>query len=37
MLGIGAAIMFYVRFRGESDYFGMPRESYQPAPEPAIS
>lgn len=31
MLGIGAAIMLYVRFAGSSDYFSMPRETYQPA------
>jgi amino acid transporter len=30
MLAIGAAIMLYVRFAGESDYFSMPRETYQP-------
>jgi hypothetical protein len=30
MLGIGVAIMLYVRFWGGSDYFSMPRETYQP-------
>jgi amino acid transporter len=36
MLGIGVAIMLYVRFTGGSDYFSMPRETYQPgAAEPA--
>lgn len=30
MLGIGAAIMLYVRFWGASDYFSMPRETYEP-------
>ena len=33
MLGIGAVIMLYVRFRGASDYFSMPRETYQPEAE----
>jgi hypothetical protein len=32
MLGIGAAIMLYVRFRGGSDYFSLPRETYSPPP-----
>ena len=31
MLGIGAVIMLYVRFKGTSDYFSLPRETYQPA------
>ncbi len=35
MLEIGATIMLYVRFRGASDYFGMPRKTYQPAGIPA--
>jgi len=30
MLGIGVVIMLYVRFWGGSDYFSLPRESYQP-------
>jgi hypothetical protein len=30
MLGIGAAIMLYVRFWGASDYLSMPRESTSP-------
>jgi hypothetical protein len=30
MLGIGVAIMLYVRFTGGSDYFSLPRETYQP-------
>jgi hypothetical protein len=30
MLGIGVAIMLYVRFWGGSDYFSLPRETYQP-------
>jgi amino acid transporter len=30
MLGIGVVIMLYVRFWGASDYFSMPRETYQP-------
>ena len=34
MLGIGVAIMLYVRFTGGSDYFSLPRETYQPAAEP---
>ncbi|MBV9206371.1 MAG: hypothetical protein JO037_13470, partial [Actinobacteria bacterium] len=36
MLGIGAVIMLYVRFRGTSEYFSLPRETYQPesTPEP---
>jgi hypothetical protein len=29
MLGIGAPVMLYVQFRGRSDYFSMPRETYQ--------
>ena len=29
MLGIGVAIMLYVRFTGGSDYFSLPRETYQ--------
>jgi amino acid transporter len=31
MLAIGAAIMLWVRFTGTSDYFSLPRETYQPA------
>jgi amino acid transporter len=34
MLGIGVAIMFYVRFAGGSDYFSLPRETYEPNAEP---
>ena len=34
MLGIGVAIMLYVRFMGGSDYFKLPRETYEPAAEP---
>jgi len=30
MLGIGIGIMLYVRFQGGSDYFKLPRETYQP-------
>jgi amino acid transporter len=30
MLGIGLVIMLYVRFWGASDYFSLPRETYQP-------
>jgi len=30
MLGIGLVIMLYVRFTGTSDYFRLPRETYQP-------
>ena len=37
MLGIGIAIMIYVRFRGGSDYFKLPRETYQPDAEPAVA
>ena len=33
MLGIGVAIMLYVRFAGGSDYFSLPRETYQPVAE----
>jgi hypothetical protein len=33
MLGIGVAIMLYVRFTGGSDYFRLPRETYQPGAE----
>jgi hypothetical protein len=33
MLGIGVAIMLYVRFAGGSDYFSLPRETYQPEAE----
>jgi amino acid transporter len=33
MLGIGVAIMLYVRFTGGSDYFSLPRETYQPEAE----
>jgi hypothetical protein len=32
MLGIGVAIMLYVRFLGGSDYFKLPRETYEPPP-----
>lgn len=35
MLGIGAVIMLYVRFAGGSEYFSMPRETYQPDAETA--
>ena len=35
MLGIGIAIMLYVRIAGGSDYFNLPRETYQPGAEPA--
>jgi hypothetical protein len=37
MLGIGAGVMLYVRFRGGSDYFSLSRETYQPATEPAVA
>ena len=37
MLGIGIAIMLYVRFQGGSDYFKLPRETYQPDAEPAMA
>ena len=30
MLGIGVAIMLYVRFTGGSGYFSLPRETYEP-------
>jgi len=30
MLGIGLVIMLWVRFTGTSDYFKLPRETYQP-------
>jgi hypothetical protein len=33
MLGIGVAIMLYVRITGGSDYFSLPRETYQPGAE----
>ena len=33
MLGIGAAIMLYVRFWGQSEYFSRPRETYEPESE----
>jgi amino acid transporter len=33
MLGIGVAIMLYVRITGGSDYFSLPRETYQPEAE----
>ena len=33
MLGIGVAIMLYVRLAGGSDYFSLPRETYQPEAE----
>jgi amino acid transporter len=33
MLGIGVAIMLYVRFADGSDYFNLPRETYQPGAE----
>ena len=32
MLGIGVAIMLYVRFTGGSDYFSLPREPTSPRP-----
>jgi hypothetical protein len=35
MVGIGVAIMLYVRLAGGSDYFNLPRETYQPDAEPA--
>ena len=37
MLGIGVAIMLYVRFLGGSDYFKLPRETYEPTAEPAVA
>ena len=37
MLGIGVAIMLYVRFTGGSDYFSLPRETYQPEAEPVAA
>jgi len=37
MIGIGVAIMLYVRFWGGSDYFKLPRETYQPDAEPAVA
>jgi amino acid transporter len=37
MLGIGVAIMLYVRFWGGSDYFKLTRETYQPTAEPAVA
>jgi amino acid transporter len=37
MLGIGAVVMLYVRFTGTSDYFRLPRETYQPDAEPQPS
>ena len=37
MIGIGVAIMLYVRFWGGSDYFKLPREAYQPDAEPAVA
>ena len=37
MLGIGIAIMLYVRFMGGSDYFSLPRETYEPDAEPAAA
>jgi hypothetical protein len=37
MLGIGVAIMLNVRFWGGSDYFKVPRETYQPSAEPAVA
>jgi amino acid transporter len=30
MLAIGAALMIYARLRGDSDYFALPREAYDP-------
>src|ERR1700750_265905 len=32
LVGIGVPISIYVRFRGGSDYFKLPRETYQPGP-----
>jgi hypothetical protein len=38
MLGIGVAIMLYVRFLGGSDYyFKLSRETYEPTAEPAVA
>jgi amino acid transporter len=37
MIGIGVAIMIYVRFWGKSDYFNLPRETYQPSTESAVA
>jgi hypothetical protein len=37
MLGIGVAIMLYVRFLGGPDYFKLPRETYEPTAEPAVA
>jgi amino acid transporter len=37
MIGIGVAIMLYVRFWGQSEYFKLPRETYQPDTEPAAN
>jgi hypothetical protein len=33
MPGIGAVILLYMRFRGTSDHFRRPRETYQPESE----
>ena len=35
--GIGAVVMLSVRFTGTSDYFRLPRETYQPDAEPQPS
>jgi amino acid transporter len=37
MLAIGAAIMLWVRFSGTSDYFTLPRETYQPEGEQVVA
>ena len=37
MVGIGVAIMLYVRFWGKSDYFSLHRETYEPSTEPAVA
>jgi amino acid transporter len=37
MLGIGVVIMLWVRFTGTSDYFNLPRETYQPAGAEALT
>ena len=37
MLGIGVVIMLYGRFRGATDYYSLPRETYQPVTEGAVA
>jgi amino acid transporter len=37
MLGIGVVIMLWVRFTGTSDYFKLPRETYQPSDAEALT